>query len=193
MSKMQEFWNKLFNILCESYQDGVSHVTNFSKTAKKQRFISKKNHPPKTQTHVTVQVLLAHIPTWHTCDQPHSDMYHTSLYEEADISVKGCTNWGWSANNSERGEYNYNRDDTSQQSHCHTQFQALQCADSRQVQHTKIHQFTGDRTANTKCGKQYRLQLQAFYVKFCSRYSSGGADYQLYLAYQTVDLLHCVV
>jgi len=43
------------------------------------------------------------------------------------------------------------------------------------VQHTKIHQFTVDRTANTKCSNQYRLQFQAFYVMFCSRYSSDGA------------------
>ena len=76
-----------------------------------------------------------------------------------------------------RGDKNYIRHETSQQyPHCHTQFQALQCADSRQVQHNKIHQFTADRTANTKHGNQYRLQFQAFYVMFCSKYSSGGAD-----------------
>jgi len=75
------------------------------------------------------------------------------------------------------GNYNYDIDDTSQQyPYCHTQFQALQCADNMQVQHTTIHQFTADRTANTKCGNQYRLQFQAFYVMFCSRYSSDGAD-----------------
>ena len=41
---------------------------------------------------------------------------------------------------------------------------------------TTIHKFTGDRTANTKRGNQYRLPFQAFNVMFCSRYSSGGAD-----------------
>jgi len=75
--------------------------------------------------------------------------------------------WSWMVNKMYRGDYNYNTDDTSQQyPYCHTQFHALQCADNRQVQHTKIHQFTADRTVNTKCGNQYRLQFQAFYVMF---------------------------
>ena len=42
----------------------------------------------------TVQLTLTHIPTWHICDQYGSDMYYTSLCDEAeqsDVSVKGCT------------------------------------------------------------------------------------------------------
>jgi len=77
-------------------------------------------------------------------------------------------------NSMERGNWKYKIVDTSQQySYCNTQFQTIKCADSRQLQHTKFHQFTDDRTA--KCGKQYRLQLQSLYVMFCSRYSSGWA------------------
>ena len=83
----------------------------------------------------------------------------------------------WMVNKAKRGDKNYSRHETSQQyPDCHTQFQALQCAHSRQVQHNTIHQFTADRTANTKRGNQYRLQFQAFYVMFRSRYSSGHAD-----------------
>ena len=65
---------------------------------------------------------------------------------------------------------------SQQYPYSHTQFRVPQSAHNRQVQHTKIHQFTADRTANTKCGNQYRLQFQAFYVLFCSRHSSGDAD-----------------
>jgi len=113
------------------------------------------------------------------CHQPHSEMCHTSLCDEAeqsDVLVKGCTNWV------ERWIRHRGVTTITTQTILHsyiptvTQYQALQCADSRQVQHTKIHQFTGDRTANTKRGNQYRLQFQAFNILFFSRYSSGGAD-----------------
>ena len=91
----------------------------------------------------------------------------------------------WMADKTERGDFNCNRDNTLQlYPYCHTQ-----CADSRQVQHTKIHQFTGDRTANTKCGKQYRLQLHAFHILLFSRYSPGGAD-QLVLS---TELTHSFI
>jgi hypothetical protein len=55
--------------------------------------------------------------------------------------------------------------------------QALQCA----VQTTgrcNTPRFISSlvTTVKTKHGNQYRLQFQAFYVMFCSRYSSGGAD-----------------
>ena len=127
-------------------------------------------------TEVTVQLILTYIPTWRICDKSHGDMCHTSLCDEAEESdkpCKGCTN-GVEQWIKQRVVTTIK---TSQQyHHCHTQFQALQCADSRQVQHTKIHQFTADRTVNTKCGNQYRLQFQAFYAMFRSRYSSGGAD-----------------
>jgi len=106
-------------------------------------------------------------------------MCHTSLCDEAEqsyVSVKGCTNWV-EQQIRQRGATTIATDITSQlYPYCHTQFQALQCADSRQVQHTKIHQFTGDRTANTMCGNQQRLQFQAFHILFFSSYSSGGAD-----------------
>jgi hypothetical protein len=99
-------------------------------------------------------------------------MCHTSLSdkaEQSDISFYGSTN-GVEWQKKGGGETETNISAISLLS------QALQCADNRQVQHTKIHQFTGDRTAKTKHGNQYRLQFQAFYVMFCSRYSCGGAD-----------------
>ena len=109
------------------------------------------------------------------CDRPRSDKCHTSLWWG--ITCQRLYKRCWMVNKAKRGDKNYSRHETSQQyPHCHTQFQALPCADSRQVQHTKIHQFTADRTVNTKCGNQYRLQFQAFYAMFRSRYSSGGAD-----------------
>ena len=175
---MQEFLKKMFTVWCESYWVGVSHVTSFCKTATDRTSYLKSTHTHTyththilthtyTHTNVTVQLILTHIRTWHICDQHGSEMCHTSLYdkaEQSDISVKGCKNgFEWQM--------------SQQYPYCHAQFQALHCADNRHEQHTKIHQFTADRTANTKCGNQYRLQFQAFYVMFCSRHSSGGADH----------------
>ena len=110
-------------------------------------------------------------------------MYHISLCDEAkqsDIFVKGGTN-GVEWRKRRRGATTFPTipaipllSHTVPSTTVCTQ--QAQCAHNRQVQHTKIHQFTGDRTANTKCGNQHRLQFQAFYVMFCSRHSSGDAD-----------------
>jgi len=126
-----------------------------------------------------VQLILTNIPTRHICYQHHSEMCHTGLcdeVEQSDVSVKGCTNWGEQRIRQREATIIATVNSSQLYPYCHTQFQALQCADSRQVQHTKIHQFTGDRTANTKCTIQQRLQFQAFHLQFLSSYFSSGAD-----------------
>ena len=196
---MQGFWNKLFNIWCESYQVGVSNVTGFRKTEthiatylKRARACTHARTDARPRTHTRAHTH-AHTRTQHTHTHMHTqtdrgycstdiDLYShmTYLWPTWQIHVPYQLMWwgktvsyicqseyklGWMANKIKRGDYNYNRDNASRQyPYCHTQFQALQCADNRQVQHTKIHQFTGDRTGNTKCGNQYRLQFLAFYI-----------------------------
>jgi hypothetical protein len=90
---MQGFWNKLFTIWCECYQGGFENITSVCKTA-----IDKTSYLKNTHIHTTmlftIQLILKHIPKWQICDQPHSDTYHTSLCDEAElfVSVSGDTN-----------------------------------------------------------------------------------------------------